>query len=322
MRHISGLAFALVAACAVSMSPVQAQTFQNRPITIIVPLAAGSTTDATARLLAQRAGRTLNAQFVIENRPGAGTMLGASAVAKSPPDGHTLLLGGIALAVNPNLYKNVPYDALKDFAPISLLVTAPMVLTVTPSMGVRSVADLRTKFKNEPLTFSSGGAGTLPHLAGELFKAKTGLALRHVPYRGGGPAFSDVIAGHVNMMFATPVVKQNIDKGDVRALAVSGRQRVKNLPDVPTFAEAGLPLPEIDFGAYFGLLAPSGTPQPVIDALARAFNAALEDAEVRAKLDELGLQPYGSTPGTFAKHLQDETARWPAIFATAGISVN
>jgi tripartite-type tricarboxylate transporter receptor subunit TctC len=322
MRRICSLAFVLIAACAASANAVRAQTFQNRPITIVVPLAAGSTTDATARLLAQHAARTLNAQFVIENRPGAGTMLGASMVAKSPPDGHTLLLGGIALAVNPNLYRNVPYDALKDFAPISLLVTAPMVLTVTPSMGVRSVSDLRTKFKSEPLTFSSGGAGTLPHLAGELFKSKSGLSLRHVPYRGGGPAFSDVVAGHVNMMFATPVVKQSIDKGDVHALAVSGRQRVKNLPDVPTFAEAGLPLPEIDFGAYFGLLAPAGTPQPVIDALARAFNGALEDAGVRAKLDELGLQPFGSTPDAFAKHLQDETARWPGIFAAAGISAN
>ena len=309
-------------ACAILAPAAQSQTLAARPVTIVVPLAAGSTTDATARLLAQHAGRTLNAQFVIENRPGAGTMLGASAVAKAPPDGHTLLLGGIALAVNPSLYKSVPYDALKDFAPISLLVTAPMVLTVTPSMGVRSVGELRDKFKSAELTFSSGGAGTLPHLAGELFKAKSGLALRHVPYRGGGPAFSDVIAGHVNMMFATPVVKQNIEKGDVHALAVSGRQRVKNLPDVPTFTEAGLPLPELDFGAYFGLLAPAGTPQAVIDALARAFNAALDDPEVRSKLDEMGLAPHGSSPAEFAKHLQDETARWPAIFAAAGISAN
>ena len=322
MLPIPGPVLALAAACMALANTASAQTFPNRPVTIIVPLAAGSTTDATARLLAQHASRTLNAQFVIENRPGAGTNLGAAQVAKADPDGHTLLLGGIALAVNPSLYKNMPYDALKDFAPVSLLVTAPMVLTVSPSLGVRSVAELRAKYKSEPLTFASGGAGTLPHLAGELFKFKSGLALRHVPYRGGGPAFSDVVAGHVNMMFATPVVKQNIDKGDVHALAVSGRQRVKTLPDVPTFAEAGLPLPEIDFGAWFGLLAPSGTPKPVIDALARAFNAALEDSEVRAKLDEMGLGAHGSTPEAFAKHIQEETARWPAIFTAAGISAN
>lgn len=299
-----------------------AQALQDRPITIVVPLAAGSTTDVSARLIAQRAAQTLGRTIVVENKPGGATMLAASTVAKAPADGHTLLMSTIAMPIASNLHKQVPYDPLKDFAPVSLVVTAPMVLTVNPRMEVRTLAELRDKFKAEEMTFSSGGAGTLPHLSGELFKFKSGLKLRHVPYRGGGPAFNDVVAGHVNMMFATPVVKQNIDKGDVRALAVSGRTRVATLPDVPTFAEAGLAMPEIDFGAWFGILAPAGTPPQVVAELNKHFNDALKDPEVRTKLVEMGLAAHGSTPDEFTKLLQDEVARWPAIFQAAGITPN
>jgi tripartite-type tricarboxylate transporter receptor subunit TctC len=318
----AGLAATLSALAAIGPSAIQAQSLADKPITLVVPLAAGSTTDVSARLLAQRAGQTLGKTIVIENRPGAGTMTAAAYVAKAPPDGHTLLMGTVAMAIASNLHKQVPYDPIKDFAPVTLVVTAPMVLTVNPKMDVKTLAELRDKHKTTELTFSSGGTGTMPHLSGELFKAKSGLNMRHVPYRGGGPAFNDVIAGHVNMMFATPVVKQNIDKGDVRALAASGRQRVVTLPDVPTFAEAGLALPEIDFGAWFGIMAPAGTPKPIIDTLNKHFNDAVKDPEINAKLVAAGLAGYGSTPEEFAKYMQAEVDRWPAIFKGAGISPN
>jgi len=314
-----GLGFAAALLSVLGPSVAPAQTFSDKPITLVVPLAAGSTTDVTARLLGQYAAEPLGTLIIVENRPGAGTVTGAASVAKAALDGRTLLMGTIAMAIASNLYKNVPYDPLKDFAPVTLAVTAPLVLTVNPAMGVRTVAELLAKYKEQNLTFSSGGAGTLPHLAGELFKAKSGLKLTHVPYRGGGPAFSDVIAGHVNMMFATPLVKQNIDNGDVRALAVSGLQRVDTLPAVPTFQEAGLPLPEIDYGAWFGILAPAGTPKTIVDRLNREFNAALKVGDVQRKLQDMGLAAHGSTPEEFARLIAAETKRWPPIFAAAGI---
>jgi tripartite-type tricarboxylate transporter receptor subunit TctC len=318
MRTGFGVAAALLTGIA-ALSAAQAQSFSDKPMTLIVPLAAGSTTDVSARLLAQYAAKPLGATIIVENRPGAGTVTGAAYVAKAPPDGHTLLMGTIAMAVASNLYKNVPYDPLKDFAPVTLAITAPLVLTISPAMGVQSVAELLGKFKDKDLTFSSGGAGTLPHLAGELFKAKSGLKLTHIPYRGGGPAFSDVVAGHVNMMFATPLVKQNIDNGDVRALAVTGSKRVATLPNVPTFQEAGLALPEIDYGAWFGIFAPAGTPRDIVERLNREFNAALKVDEVQAKLQEIGLAAHGSTPEEFGKLIAAETQRWPPIFKAAGI---
>lgn len=299
----------------------QAQKYPSRTITFVVPLAAGSTTDVAARLIAQRASLTLGTPIIIENKPGASTMLGSSTVAKAPPDGHTLLMGASALTVNQNLFKTVPYETERDFSPVSLLLTVPLVLVVNPKLEARTLREFLTRYKDaKDLSFASGGAGTMLHLAGEVLAAKSGVAMRHVPYRGGGPALTDVVAGHVQLMFATPLVKTNIDSGDVRALAVTGPKRLDTLPDVPTFAEAGFPLPEVDAGAWFGLLAPAGTPKEIVARLNQEFNAALRDPEVRQGLLKLGLEAKGTSPEEFARFMRDEIRRWPPIFKRAGIT--
>src|SRR5262245_5418940 len=297
----------------------QSQKFPSRAITYVVPLAAGSTTDVAARLIAQRVSQSLGVNIIIENKPGASTMVGSSAVAKADPDGHTLLMGASSLTVNQSLFKSVPFDTEKDFAPISLLVTAPMVLAVTPRLGATTLAEFLARSKSHGVTFATPGPGTMLGLATEVFKIKSGLDVKIAVYRGGGPALTDVIAGHVDAMFGTPVIKQNIDKGDVRALAVSGPRRVALLPNVPTFAELGLPMPEVDAGAWFGLLAPAGVPADVVATLNDAFNAALQDADVRTALTNMGLEPRGTTPEEFAAFIRDEMRRWPPIFQRAGI---
>jgi tripartite-type tricarboxylate transporter receptor subunit TctC len=297
----------------------QAQTYPNHPIELIVPLAPGSTTDAAARLLAKRVSETIGQQIVIENKVGAGIMVGSALVAKAPADGYTLLMGTVGLAVDSNL-KAVPYDAEKDFAPISLVINSPMVMLVNPKLGVKTLPNFLAKYKNAPeMTFASGGTGTYPHLTGEIFKFKSGIPMRHVPYRGGGPALNDVIAGHVDLMFGTPVTKQNIEVGDVNALAVGAPQRLEVLPDVPTFAEGGLPIPEIDAGAWFGLFAPAGTPKDVIAKLNQHFNDALKDPTVRKSLLPIGLVPRGTTPEEFATFLHEEVVRWSVIVKQANI---
>jgi tripartite-type tricarboxylate transporter receptor subunit TctC len=301
-------------------SPAQAQKFPSRPITYVVPLAAGSTTDVAARLIAQRVSQSIGVSIIIENKPGASTMVGSSAVAKADPDGHTLLMGASSLTVNQNLFKTVPFDTERDFAPISLLVTAPVVLVVTPRLGVTTLKDFLARFRPpHSVTFATPGPGTMLGLATEVFRIRSSLDVKVAVYRGGGPALTDVVAGHVDAMFGTPVIKQNIDKGDVRALAVSGAKRLDLLPDVPTFAEAEFPMPEVDAGAWFGLFAPAGVPADVIDALNRAFNAALKDAELRSALAKMGLEPRGTTPEEFASFIREEIKRWPPIFQRAGI---
>jgi tripartite-type tricarboxylate transporter receptor subunit TctC len=308
-----------LAALGASAPAAQAQTFPTRPIELVVPLAPGSTTDVAARLLAQHVSEALGVQIVVMNKTGAGILLGTAAVAKAAPDGYTILMATVGIAVDKNL-KSVSYDAERDFAPITLAVTAPLVLLTSPKLGVGTLREFLAKYKDaKDLTFSSGGVGTLPHIAGELFAFKSGIPIRHVPYRGGAPALQDVIAGNVGLNFGTPLTKGNIDNGDVRALAVAAPKRIETLPDVPTFAEAGLPLPELDGGAWFGLLAPAGTPNEIVQKLSQHFNDALKRPDVSEGLKKIGLVARGTTPEEFAKFLHEEIVRWPPIFQQAGI---
>ena len=314
------LSACIAVCCSILAAPnALAQNFPSRPIELVVPLAPGSTTDVAARLLAQHAGETLGTQIIVVNKSGAGITLGTMAVAKAPPDGYTILMATVGIAVD-KILKPVDYDAERDFTPVTLVVTAPLVLLASPKLGVSTLQEFLSKYKDaKDLTFSSGGAGTLPHIAGELFSSKSGIPIRHVPYRGGAPALQDVIAGNVGLNFGTPLTKGNIDNGDVRALAVAAPKRIETLPDVPTFAEAGLPIPELDGGAWFGLLAPAGTPKDIVQKLSQHFNTALKRPEVSAGLVKIGLAPRGTSPEEFAKFLHEEIERWPPIFARAGI---
>ena len=297
---------------------VRAQAYPSRSIQLVVGFVPGSVQDAAARVVSRRAGQLLGVQFVVENRPGAGTMIASEAVARARPDGYTLLQNGVALSVNPSLYKHVPYDAARDFAPVAFLVTAPQILVVHPSLEVKTLAEFLAKYKGtDVLTSASPGAGTMPHLAAELLKAKSGLKMRNVSYKGGAPALTDVIAGHVNLTFVTPVAKSQIDAGKVRPLAVAANRRLETLPDIPTFAEAGLPLPEISAGAWFGVLAPAGTSAEVIARLNQAFNAALDDGGVKEELKRIGLVPNPMSPEKFAAFMREDLAKWPPIIAAA-----
>jgi tripartite-type tricarboxylate transporter receptor subunit TctC len=319
VMHKALLACIAFGSSILAASAAAAQNFPQRPIELVVPLAAGSTTDVLARLLAQHASETLGAQIVVVNRTGAGIALGTTAVAKAPPDGYTILMATVGIAVD-RILKPVSYDPQRDLAPITLAATAPMVLLASPKLGVATLQEFLTKYKDsKELTFSSGGTGTLPHIAGELLGAASGIPIRHVPYRGGAPALQDVIAGNVALNFGTPLTKGNIDNGDVRALAVGAPKRVPTLPNVPTFAEAGLPIPELDAGAWFGLLAPAGTPKDIVQKLSRHFNAVLKRPDVSESLVKIGLVPRGTTPEEFAKFLHEEIERWPPIFQRAGI---
>ncbi len=316
---LCAVAAALLAASG-AIPSASAQIFPSRNIELIVPLAPGSTTDVAARVFAQKVSQTLGVQVIIDNKPGAGSMLGTGIVAKARPDGHTLLFGAIGVAISPLLYSNVPFDPIRDFAPVSLMVTAPMIMLVNPGLGVKTLPEFMAKYKDaKDMSYASAGPGTLPQLAGELFKIKSGIPLRHVPYKGGAPALNDVIAGHVPINFGTPGTKSVIDAGKVVALAIASPKRIGVLPDVPTFAEQGMPIPELDAGAWFGVLAPAGTPKDVVDTLSRHFNEALKDPQVQAQLDKLGFVGVGNTPEEFSKFLREEVERWPPIFARAGI---
>lgn len=297
-----------------------AQAYPSRPIHLLLGVAPGSVQDAAARIISRRTGQLLGTQFVVENRPGAATMIASEVVARARPDGYTLLQNGVALSVNPGLYKRVPYDAARDFVAVAFLVTAPQILVVHPSLEVRTLAEFLAKYRGtDILSYASPGAGTMPHLAAELLKAKTGLKMRNVPYKGGALALNDVIAGHVNLTFVTPVAKPQIDAGRVRPLAAAAQTRVQTLPDIPTFAEAGLPLPEISAGAWFGILAPAGTTAEVIARLNQAFNAALNDSGVKDELKRVGLVPNPMSPQEFAAFLREDMSRWPPILAAAGV---
>lgn len=300
----------------------RADTYPSKPIRIVVPYAPGGGADTTARLMAPGLREALGEAVVIDNRPGAGEVIGDEVVAKSPADGYTLLLAGFAHAVNPSLLANMPFKTPDDFAPISLLVTVPELLVITPSNPAKTVAELVALARKQPgkLFYASSGNGSAQHLAAELFKMRTGTEIGHVPYKGGSLAVSDVAAGHVpfyfgNMSSALPQARG----GRVRALAVTSPQRSAAAPDVPTMAEAGVPNCEIS--EWNALLAPAGTPPAVIERLHAACARILRADDMKAKFADLGADCIGSTPAGLATFLAAEGAKWAEVVKAANIRI-
>jgi tripartite-type tricarboxylate transporter receptor subunit TctC len=311
---------ALIGLCLLA-SPAHAQSdYPSKPVKIIVPSAPGGGTDIAARVLAQHLSQSLGQQFFIDNRPGAGNMIGIEAAARSAPDGYTLLMTASTLSINQLTYKKVLYDAVRDFAPISLVVSLPSVLVVHPSVPARSLAELIALAKQKPdqLTYASAGTGTNPHLSMELLKTMVGIEIRHIPYRGVGPALNDLVAGQVSTLIAGVLTtKPQVDAGTVRGLAVTGLKRVESLPDVPTVAEAGVPTYEAL--QWYGLLAPAGTPAPIIARLHAETAKAVRSVEMKERLAADGADPVGNTPAEFAAHIKDEMRKWAEVARAAKI---
>ncbi len=301
--------------------PVQAQGgYPTRAVRLVVPSSPGGGTDISARIIAPQLSQFLGQQVVIENRAGAGTMIGGEVVARAAPDGYTLLMGISTLAINPSMYKKVPYDALKDFAPVSLAVTLSNVLVVHPSLPAKNVREFVVLVKPRPgqINFASAGVGTSPHLSMELFLVMTGLKMLHVPYKGSGPGVTDLIAGHVPVMMPNMLSAQpHIKSGRLRALGVTGAKRAPGADDIPTIAEAGVP--GYEAVQWYGVLAPAGTPRDIVTKLHAGTARALQNPEVRQRLLGDGAEPVGGTPEEFAAYLRSETAKWAKVIRAAGI---
>jgi tripartite-type tricarboxylate transporter receptor subunit TctC len=297
-----------------------AQDYPTKPVRIVVPYAAGGGTDALARFLASGLEKRLGQPFIIENRPGQGTATGGLFVARSAPDGYTLLAAtSSTLAFNPSVYKKLPYDPATDFSPITLVAAVPFVLVVNPALPVNSVGDLVALAKAKPgeLSYGSGGMGAPHHIYMELFKSMTGTDIRHVPYRGGGPALNDVVAGHVPMMFGdVGPVTGLVRDGRVKGLGVTVGRRVETIPDVPTLVEAGLAGYEAN--SWQSVVAPANVPRPIVTALNKALTGFLAEPATREHFLKLGMQPLSSTPEEFGAYIRAEIRKWAPIIKAAG----
>jgi tripartite-type tricarboxylate transporter receptor subunit TctC len=309
----------LLLALASGLAQAQAD-YPTRPVRIVVPSPPGGGTDIVARVLAQHFSKALVQPFVVENKPGAGNLIGIESVARSPADGYTILVVASTLALNSVLYKKVPYDPVRDFAPITLAATAPNVLVVNPALPVQSLAEFIALAKKKPgaLSYGTPGIGTSPHLSMELLKSMTGIDIVHVPYRGTAAAVTDVIGGQIAVTFANALTaKPQVDSGRVRALAVSGPRRIEALPAVPPVAEAGVP--GYEAMQWYGMVAPAGTPAPVIARLHAEAVKALQSDDMKEKLALDGAQPVGSSPAEFAALIKSELEKWTRVARAAEI---
>lgn len=301
-------------------SPYAQQNYPTRPVRVIVPSAPGGGTDITARMIAPKLAEHLGEQVIVENRAGAAMMIGGEAVARAAPDGYTLLMGISTLTTNPSIHKKVPYDAIRDFAPVSLVVTLPNLLVSHPSLPTKTVKELIAFARARPgeLNFASAGLGSSVHMSMELFLAMTGVKMVHVPYKGSGLAYVDLIAGHVSV--ATPAMLSalpHVKNGKLRAYGVTSARRASGVPDIPTIAEAGVP--GYDAVQWFGILAPAGTPREIVTKLHGGVVRALQDAEIRKRFITDGAEPVGSTPEEFAELIRRDTAKWAKVIKDAGI---
>lgn len=299
------------------------QTYPNRPIRLVVPVAPGGSSDISARLFSQRLTDTFGQQVVLDNRAGAGGIIGTELAAHALPDGYTLLLASTANTVHPALHKNLPYDIVKDFAPVSMLVAFPFLLLVHPSVAAKSVKELIALGKAKPgqINYASNGNGTMPHIVAELFKSMAGVNLVHVPYKGTGPALIGVITGEASLSFhSVSATLQHINAGRLRALAVADEKRSPSLPDLPTAAEAGVP--GFEAGSFAGVLAPAGTPKAIIAKLHGEFTRILRLAEVKERLAAFDWEPVGNTPEEFGAIIKKEVAKWAKVVKESGAKVD
>ena len=311
-------------ALAASTGRAAAQTYPTKPIRLIVPFPPGGGTDILARVLGNRLSQALGQPVVVENKPGAGGNIGVDAVAKAAPDGYTLVLGQTSnLAINPTLYPRLPYDPLKDLAPVALVASAPLVLVVPSNSAYRTLADIITAAKAKPdtLTFGSPGSGTVAHLAGELLQREAGVKFQHIPYKGSSQAFNDLLGGSVDLfMSSIPTALSFIKGGRLRPVVVTAKKRSAELPDVPSVVEAGFPGSEA--ATWFGLLARAGTPAPAIARLAEETGRALDTTELKEKIAAEGAEVLRGSPEEFAALLKADIARWGQIVRESGAKVD
>jgi tripartite-type tricarboxylate transporter receptor subunit TctC len=325
MQVFVGL-LAVFAALAVPNVPAAAQdavaNYPNRPVKLLIAFPVGGLLDTVSRVVGEKLSAVLGQQIIIEARPGAGGTLATAAVAKADPDGYTLMMINDNHSLNPSVFKNIPYDSVKDFAPVGFVGSAPLVFVVNsaqvPSKTVKELV-AQTKTDNAPLTYGSVGIGSVSHIAGELFAAASGAKMQHIPYRGGAPALNDLVAGHLKSQFLSAVIGlQHIHSGVLRPLAVTAPTRLEVLPDVPTMAEAGYP---IEAGYWFGMVAPAGTPAPILGKLENALAQVLAMPDVKKRLTEMGalVTPLGQKP--FGEYIVSEIKKWGDVIATNKITV-
>jgi tripartite-type tricarboxylate transporter receptor subunit TctC len=302
-------------------TPAFAQgNYPNRPVRIVVPSSPGGGTDISARVIADHLGRAFKGQFFVENRPGAGQSIGIEVVARAEPDGYTLLMAASTLALNPIMYKNIKYDPVKDFAPVSQVASIPNVVLVHPSVPAKTLKELIALAKSKPgeLTYASAGIGTSPHMGAELLKHMAGIDIQHIPFRGSGPAVTDTISGRINMTLASTLqAKPFVEGGQLRALAVTGSKRSESMPDVPTVAEAGVP--GYEALQWYGLLVPAGTLADIVNRLHEETAKALNAPDVKKRLADDGAESVGTTPAEFAKFIKDEIEKWSNVARVANI---
>ncbi|HZP75962.1 MAG TPA: tripartite tricarboxylate transporter substrate binding protein [Pseudolabrys sp.] len=316
LRRVAGMAFALLALSSAAF----ADDYPSRSIRLIIPFPPGGSNDVIGRLVAKELSITLGQQVFVDNRAGAGGVIGSEVAAQAPPDGYTLLLISIAHAISPALHSKLPFDPVKSFTPISILATGPNVLVVNPELPVKSVKELIALAKQQPgvLNYASAGIGSFQHLGGELFKLLAGVNIVHVPYKGGGPAMQDVVAGHTKIMFSsliqtTPLIKA----GALRPLGIGGKTRSPVLPDVPTIAEAGVP----DYAAdnWWGIVAPAGMPQPLVNKIYKAIQASLQAPDLQTQFAHEGAASVKMTSAEFGDYIKTEIDKWGRVIKESGI---
>jgi tripartite-type tricarboxylate transporter receptor subunit TctC len=312
MRHLA-LVFLVVTSSAV------AQSWPAKPVRVIVPFSPGGVADSSARVVSERLGARLGQAVIVENRPGASGNIGTAAVAASAPDGYTLLLGfDGTMVINPHVYARLPFDTLRDFAPVTKLGDATLILVAHPSVAAKDLRELISLKKD--FSYGTAGTGSTPHLAGELLAQRTGIALTHVPYKGGGQAMGDVVGGQIPLVYtAIATAQQFVKSGKLKGLGVSSATRSPSLPEVPTFVESGLAGFVVD--SWVGILAPAKTPRPVLERLQKEIAALLKEPEMRERYATLGIEPVGNTPEQYTEQIRADLARWAKVVKQANIKI-